>query len=216
MVNRGNRLRNKETAVTSSFPSRAVTCAVVYSFVVIYAFIFKVHKTFQVEWWMPFLIIFATLLSSFARINMGVHYPSDCVAGFIQGIFVCAIGTVLWQLDSLGCSSCLDGSCYSDLNSVHSLTKQYFASRFNWLGLFLILLISSAITALSIIKPINFWAKCDRVYGMLFPGIAFQLTCLCPSMSDSSLPRPASIPWYAYFYAIAFVGTATVNLVSQK
>jgi hypothetical protein len=48
---------------------------------------------------------------------------------------------------------------------------------------------------------------------MLFPGIAFQLTCLCPSMSRGSLPAPAAIPWYAYFYALAFVGTATVRIL---
>jgi hypothetical protein len=165
MVKRGNRLRPKETAVTSSFPSRAVTCAVVYSFVVIYAFIFKVNRTFQVEWWMPFLVIFAALLSSFARINMGVHYPSDCVAGFIQGILVCAVGTVLWQLDSIGCSSCIDGSCYTPRDSIESLTRDTFMHKFNWIGLFVILLVSTAVTGLSIVKPINFWAKCDRVYG---------------------------------------------------
>ncbi len=111
---------------TSSFPSRAVTCAVVYSFGASYAYMYH-YDTYQIQWWMPVLLVSITFLASFARvrhflkkpstrwnlphmqdftryaesrewggtgciwlilfffqINLGVHYPSDCLGGILQ------------------------------------------------------------------------------------------------------------------------------------
>ena len=40
--------------------------------------------TVFVSWWMFLLLFIAVVTSSFARIQLGVHYPSDCVFGVIQ------------------------------------------------------------------------------------------------------------------------------------
>lgn len=69
---------------TSSFPSRAVCCSVVYGFAICYAYCYFTDEGQVVWWWMPELIIVMFLLASFARIYLGVHYPSDCVFGALQ------------------------------------------------------------------------------------------------------------------------------------
>jgi len=209
MVWRAQKIRKTETAVTSSFPSRAVTCATVYAFMIIYAYIFYIEKTtFFITWWMPFVILLAVFMSSFARINMGVHYPSDCLAGFIQGIIVCIIGTMLWHADSVGCDSCIGGKCYAIEGSGSEIDKSNL-QRINFTVVGVGLLISLLITIVSVVKPVDFWGKCDRVYGMLLPGILFQVTFLCKRTAGTALAIPAQCPWYGYFYGVGFTGIAT-------
>jgi len=208
MAKRALKIRKKETAVTSSFPSRAVTCAVVYAFVIIYAYLYKIR--FQIDWWMPILLLGFTILSSFSRVNLGVHYPSDCVAGFFQGVIVCVLGTLFFHADTLGCFSCFDSKCYST-DPQTTIDGVNFFNTFPFIVLVVSLCIATIITVISVIKPIDFWQKCDRVYGMLLPGIIFQLTCLCPHTSGTSIAHPThSVPWYGYFYAFGFVGIATL------
>lgn len=211
MVWRAFKLRKSETAVTSSFPSRAVTCATVYAYMIVYAYVYEEEKSSVVliTWWMPILIILAVLLSSFARINMGVHYPSDCVAGFFQGILVCVIGTLLWHADTLGCNSCFTDKCYSLENSETLISKDHL-DRINFGAIGIGCLAGLLITIISVVKPVDFWQKCDRVYGMLFPGILFQVTFLCKRTTGSSLGHPDVCPWYGYFYALSFTGLATL------
>eukprot|EP01132_Coremiostelium_polycephalum_P007866 gene7866-9683_t len=169
---------------TSSFPSRAVTCSVVYSFAIVWAVSYYKHRSDDsvvIEWWMPFLFIIMIALSSFARVNLGVHYPSDCVGGVIQGVLVCLIGTGLRKADILGCRSCWDYSCYaSDVLCV-------------------------VIPIVSVMKPVDFWSKCDRVYGMLFPAAVFQLLLLCPKSYNlnASLPKPLTPHWYSFIFGIS-------------
>jgi len=216
MVQRASKLRKKESAVTSSFPSRAVTCAVVYTFFVCYAYIIsKQPSNPTVLWWMPILFVLVVLLSSFARISMGVHYPSDCVFGILQGIIVCVIGTLLWSANSAICESCYDDQCYSDLNSDHVVTA-HSLKRYNYISLIICIALGTLITFISVTKPIDFWEKADRVYGMLFPGIAFRITLLCPRTVHSSLPHPDPSPWYGYIFAIGIALIATAAAFLNK
>jgi len=175
----------------------------------VYAYVYNVQSDkFLITWWMPLLIITAVVLSSFARINMGVHYPSDCVAGFLQGILVCVIGTLLWHADALGCDSCFTDRCYSSENSSSLISKDHL-SRISWGTIAIGISVSLFFTIVSVIKPIDFWQKCDRVYGMLLPGVLFQFTFLCRRTTGSSLAHPDSFPWYAWPYALGFTGVAT-------
>lgn len=209
MVNRAKMVKKDKT---SSFPSRAVTCSTVYSFAVIWGYTYRTMSSdgsFSFQWWMPFLFVFAILLSSFARINLGVHYPSDCVAGFLQGLLVCLIGTGFWMGDTVGCSSCKNLGCYSHFPD-HTITFNNL-SHINIFMVLLIIAFSVLIPLVSVMKPIDFWNKCDRVYGMLFPGIAFQLLFLCPNSTNEgySLGAPPRPEWYDYLFAIAVAGITT-------
>jgi len=211
MVWRAHKLRKSETAVTSSFPSRAVTCATVYVYMVVYGYVYEEERSspLSITWWMPLVVISAVLLSSFARVNLGVHYPSDCIAGFVQGMVVCVIGTALWHADSLGCESCFSGKCYSSPRS-DTLISRDNIGRLNFLAVVVGGIVALVITIISIVKPIDFWQKCDRVYGMLLPGILFQVTFLCKRTTGSSIGEPMQAPWYGYIYALVFTALATL------
>jgi len=205
MVHRGRKMRKKETATSSSFPSRAVTCGTVYSFFGVYGYLYT-SGTSSIEWWMPLVVMFAVFSTSFARIHMGVHYPTDCIGGFLQGSIVCLLGTLMWKLDVWNCESCFDNSCYS--MGADEIVPGH-VGRVSWTAWVVSVVICVLITILSVMKPIDFWEKCDKVYGMLLPGIVFQITMLCPGITGSSLGEPSSIPWYGYFYAMALPGAVT-------
>ena len=204
------RAQKRRTDRTSSFPSRAVTCAVVYVFTVCYAYSYN-RDQLAIEWWMPVLYIAAVLLSSLARISLGVHYPSDCIAGMLQGMLICTLATALWKADLLGCPSCHSNACYSiDATKIIAWDT---LSRVNWL-LFGVLCLGAVLLAvLSLIPPVNFWVKCDRVYGTLLPCLVFQLTFLCPTANaaNASLPAPPRLEWYCVLYAL---GLSLVALVA--
>jgi hypothetical protein len=75
--------------------------------------------------------------------------------------------------------------------------------------------LSFVITALAIVKPVEFWSKCDRVFGMLFPCVLFQVLFLCPGASSlgASLPRPRHISWEAPVYGILVALAGTVSFL---
>ena len=37
-----------------------------------------------VQWWFVVFVAVCTMFSAVARIQLGAHYPSDCVAGVLQ------------------------------------------------------------------------------------------------------------------------------------
>lgn len=71
---------------TSSFPSRAVVCAVVYTHLAL-----RVMQRPQGIAW----ILFMATIAGMARINVGAHYPSDAVAGALLGFVVVVVGAVV-------------------------------------------------------------------------------------------------------------------------
>ena len=75
------------TPHTSSFPSRAVCCSLVYSFAVCYGYLYFTNSNDIIWWWMPEIIFIFLFLASFARVFLGVHYPSDCLVGAVQVLF---------------------------------------------------------------------------------------------------------------------------------
>lgn len=204
------RALKRRTDTTSSFPSRAVTCAVVYVFAVCWTVTYNTDRL-ALAWWMPVAYIAAVLLSSLARISLGVHYPSDCVAGMLQGVLICTLATALWKADLLGCPSCHRDACYA-ASAATSITWGTL-SRVNWL-LFGVLCLGAALLALlSLMPPVLFWVKCDRVYGALLPCLVFQLAFLCPTANAAraSLAPPPAPEWYSLLYA---AGLSCVALVA--
>ena len=65
-----------------------------------------------------------------------VHYPSDCVVGALVGILYCGLGTLLYEFNVLGCSSCLPPKnlCYASESrgiqgiNYHTATTSYALS----------------------------------------------------------------------------------------
>jgi hypothetical protein len=178
-----------------------VTCAVVYIFAVCWAYSYNLDHL-AIAWWMPLVYIVAVVLSSLARISLGVHYPSDCVAGMLQGLLICTLATALWRADLLGCPSCHGGGCYAT-SSATSLTWATL-SRVNWLLLGVLALAAALLALLSLMPPVSFWVKCDRVYGALLPCLVFELTFLCPTANahHAALPAPRGVAWYSVLYAL--------------
>jgi len=140
-------------------------------------------------------------------VNLGVHYPSDCVIGILQGLLVCIIGTFLWKTNSWGCNSCYDAKCYSPIED--AITKDHL-SRFSYVALIVCVAVGVLLTFVSSMKPIEIWNKSDRIFGMLLPGITFQVTLLCPKIVHHSLSHPLAVPWYGYLYGIGIAAITTV------
>jgi len=162
---------------------------------------FMKKKRFFFAWWMPVLMISAILISSWARIYLGVHYPSDCVAGTIQGVIICVLGTGMWGTDFGGCTSCKWNSCYEQ--SPHTTIDSL--GNINYLVLCLASLICLLITCICMAQPVVFWReKCDRVFGFLLGCIVFQISFLCKKLSlqHASLPPPGPIQWYDIVVAV--------------
>ena len=71
----------------------------------------------QVHTWMAGPILITTLLSAWARMLLGAHYPSDCIGGMLQGLLVLGVASSLYYLEVYGCGSCADSNrangCYS-------------------------------------------------------------------------------------------------------
>ncbi|PRP80258.1 hypothetical protein PROFUN_12197 [Planoprotostelium fungivorum] len=225
MVNRAYKMRgDKEGAKTSSFPSRAVTCATVYSFFLCYVYNHLYNKDVNyssdlfIQWWMPIFVGACVLLSSWSRISLGVHYPSDCIFGFLQGCVVSVVATVLHNLHKTGaywCSSCFESTtsnCYAD--AAHAIRLSDFI-RVNWVVFGCCTIVSILIVGFSVMKPINFWSK------MLLPCVTFQMTFLCKELSQRpgrggfSLPKP-SHPWWSWFFGLGVVGVSAFFVYKNK
>lgn len=72
-------------AVSSSFPSgHAMSAAIVYSTVAYLAA--RLHKRMWARWLVMTMALILIALISFSRLYLGVHYPSDVVAGVVIGL----------------------------------------------------------------------------------------------------------------------------------
>lgn len=196
--------------LTSSFPSRAVTCGVVYGYLICYAIVYSVDQEVQLASWMPVFLGVMMLVSAYSRVQYGCHYPSDCAVGAFQGLLVCALATTLYKYDVIGCTSCIYNECYA-FDPAHAITWTSFKGA-GWQLFAAVCVISGLILILSVIPPVHFWGKCHHVYGMLFPCIAFQLAFLCKTHNslEFSLPYPGTPPWWAPIVAVLAAVIATV------
>eukprot|EP00033_Pygsuia_biforma_P001516 GCRY01001711.1.p1 GENE.GCRY01001711.1~~GCRY01001711.1.p1 ORF type:complete len:395 (+),score=25.35 GCRY01001711.1:256-1440(+) len=197
VVGRAKGLRDDQT---SSFPSRAATCAVVYGYLL--AAVLTYHKgaglsVWSVDWPLCAPIILAAwLVTSVVRIRVGVHYMFDCLAGIIQAILVIAFGTLLYHIMMVNCDC--DGVYYSwpcytvysagDASPLTDSTLGFYG----WTSLSLLTGLGLLFQIVATIPPVKFWVKGHRVFGLLFPVAALFLTTVCPSMNPfgSSLPEP--------------------------
>lgn len=172
MVGRALPIRRDKT---SSFPSRAVVCAVVYSWLIAQGLDLEGILQGQLSpvcTWAG--IVFMASLAAFARINVGAHYPSDTLLGFVLGCVIIKVGVrfeEFWQ--RVGCG----------VDTAYPISSEFFIDSrdrvrqlASWQSLGFVTLISSAMTLVSIQ---GFWVKCSYVYGLLMSSAAFRATFVC-------------------------------------
>lgn len=176
MVNRAVPIRKDKT---SSFPSRAVVCAVVFSWLIaacaaLEGLISTPIRSFLL--W-PMIVCIAAL-TAFARINVGAHYPSDTLLGFLLGCLVVKIGNIvesLWRSNCDPDSSYLVDSVVSSVTSTPS-TSAYLFQLITSRPFLVVTAVSYLMTLVSIQ---GFWVKCSYVYGLIMSSTAFRATYLC-------------------------------------
>ena len=67
--------------------------------------------------------------------------------------------------------------------------------------------------------PINFWKKCDLVFGMLLACIVFQTTFLCPGVASPTmaLPEPPAVTGVHFLWAAGFAtGIVAIGVLLSK
>lgn len=164
---------------TSSFPSRAVSCAVVYTCIGIWVYAYlstprdQISKggdelqEFSDKFPYPYevitdyrtiiLVMFASVLASVSRIYLGAHYPSDCIVGFIQGVILYVFGSMVHDLISYECNACYHNECYGKNDDV--ITRFNLFDRIDWMSLGLFSLFALILSIVSVMKPVEFWKK---------------------------------------------------------
>lgn len=114
------------------------------------------------------------------------------------------------------CGDCVKYDCYVDPAIEPDRIIDYRnLKRVNYKTSVIFLLCSIIIGILFIIKPIEFWKKFSKTYGLLLPALCFRLLFLCRGIkrSKTSLPMPHEPKWFIYIYSILvpvvtmFVGT---------
>ena len=170
---------------TSSFPSRAVVCAVVYA----YGFSHLFYPPHSVPLSFEFGLILAFAVGAgVSRIFVGAHFASDCIAGFVLGATFCSIGSGFNRLFEGSCGGCyarLQPNCYAE-TLAQELDFHGFL-RANMLTMGLTSGLSIIVVGLAMSSPLHFWTKCTSIFGILFPCFAFRLVLLCPSHNTEGL-----------------------------
>ena len=77
-----------------SFPSGHATSAIVFYGLMIY-FIFKLTKNLSLKLLSSFFCILIILLIGISRIYLGVHYPTDVLAGYSFGFFYLLVTLII-------------------------------------------------------------------------------------------------------------------------
>ena len=205
MVKRALKVRKDKT---SSFPSRAVTCAVVYGALLAAA----IGPSPSIALLLLVCGV-AALLASLARVIVGAHYPSDCLVGAAAGAAITAMGWGFAAAQTATCGACTTGTtggCYDRTASALSLTHVAVNPLVPVLGLLLSSLLLFALSA----PPLHFWTKCSYVLGVLTPCVLFRSSFLCPPLNSAALPEPPGHSGLAYglalFLALVCTGCAKV------
>jgi len=210
---------------TSSFPSRAVTCGVVYAYAVCRGFAHRYHIE-GLPWYVPLAMVVFGLMAGFSRIHLGVHYPSDAIIGGMLGGVYSLLGTTIYKLVVSGCGSCsqLDKGCYGKPHipgqenpSVGILSTSNVADVS-----FLVFCVGTTLACIIYVvcvdPPVSFWKKCDLVFGMLLACIVFQTTFLCPGVArpTKALPDPPEVTGVHVLWAAILTSIIAVIGVKLK
>eukprot|EP00178_Gracilaria_changii_P004829 TRINITY_DN17857_c0_g1_i1.p1 TRINITY_DN17857_c0_g1~~TRINITY_DN17857_c0_g1_i1.p1 ORF type:complete len:361 (-),score=46.88 TRINITY_DN17857_c0_g1_i1:167-1219(-) len=169
---------------TSSFPSRAVVCAVVFSWLIAQSLQLEgllVQPMSPLNLWLAILGVAS--LTAFARINVGAHYPSDTILGFVLGVFVITCGNRLER--RIWHTSCPLSDAYATSHA-HALSDwSQVRAAMQRRSMTTMTLLAYSMTLVSIQ---GFWVKCSYVYGLLMSCATFRATFLCAQRSTMTGP----------------------------
>ena len=204
---------------TTSFPSRAVTCGTVYATLASFAVV-NYRSDFDAlfdrwSWWLVTNSLVTTVLTMWARVFLGAHYPSDCLFSLPQSVIIMGIAISLFYFEKYLCGSCfrvLEGAthpeCYNeDTFSVYR-DGTWEMVYGNVIAMLVLSIGGTACVLAASQPPVAFWDKIHYVYGLLLPCMAFRLMFTCPmlrrrlnpstSVDAFALPNPSSASLYDY------------------
>lgn len=110
------------------------------------------------------------------------------------------------------CGDCTIGTCYADPKCLTCYINYFHLERINFFVSSVFFGSCLMVGVLFIIRPIEFWTKFSRVYGLILPPLCIRLLLLCPGRErkGNALGIPKSnLEWYIYFYA------SSVSVVSM-
>jgi hypothetical protein len=128
---------------------------------------------------MAFIILFAAV-SSWSRIILGAHYPSDCLFGVLMGSLICGVAYALFSSEITYCQACPD--CYADTadQAIRSLSDV----RGITIGLSIGLSFFGVLLSMS--PPLHFWKKGKR-HACAW-SCAAPVACVCPCVCGECAP----------------------------
>jgi hypothetical protein len=110
------------------------------------------------EWyWSVMIVVLASKIACISRVYLGVHYPSDCLAGLCFAGLILLASAGLYQIPLFDCKSCAE-DCSSDshINQIADL---------NWVPISVVLGVGTIASFVITMKPIAFWKKNAYVFG---------------------------------------------------
>ncbi|KAK4532433.1 hypothetical protein CCYA_CCYA12G3290 [Cyanidiococcus yangmingshanensis] len=168
---------------TSSFPSRGVTCALVYPVALGRAFLGR-YLSSKLATRSPWFFTLYSLAFAFAaatawaRVHLGVHFPSDAFAGFLQGTLVLML---------------VQPRIYQYCLGARSFWVSLGVARCQLDGLRLACMSAFGVGMLAIaeLPKLQLWGKASYIFGALWGMIALRMSGLC--FASPQLPWRARI-----------------------
>lgn len=203
---------------TSSFPSRAVVCGVVF------AYLATTAPRLASPTLAPFPPAFvagaiglSAAFAALARVAAGAHYPSDCLCGVVLGVAIVNLGAgleVRWLSAGCGVVASAAQSAARALPAPLSMTSRFHHIHFpdlplpesvtvaSWANLRTrvlytrLLVCLGASYVLTLLSIAGFWVKCSYVYGLLLAPATFRYVFLASAatgLSARSLSGPGPL-----------------------